>query len=319
MNELKYPNLFSPIRLGGTLFKNRLFASPTGVRNFTSEGFMTPDGFAYYERKAIGGAASVCVGECAVDSLYGRHGTPYHVLDQPKAAYSFNRLTTLISRHGAVPSAELMHAGLAANGGDTPPGPAFAPVDTIVNGRKIPAMPEEIIERTINAYAEAAAFAKRCGFGMVTIHAGHGWLLHQFMSPLTNTRKDKWGGSAVENRMRLPLAIVEAIRRKVGPAFPIEIRISGSECYDGGYGIEEGVAFAKILDGKVDLIHVSAGNYSVDEVFTVTHPSIFLENGCNVKMRPKSNGCGDPRSNRRRPEDPDLMEEIIAPRQSRRS
>jgi len=274
---------------------------------------MTPDGFAYFERKAIGGAASVCVGECAVDSLYGRHGTPSLVLDQPKAAYSFNRLTTMISRHGAVASAELMHAGWAANGGDTPPGPAFAPVDTFVHGREIPAMPEEIIERTINAFAEAAAFAKRCGFGMVTIHAGHGWLLHQFMSPLTNTRKDRWGGSAIENRMRLPLAVVEAIRRKVGPDFPIEIRISGSECYDGGYGIEEGVAFAKMLDGKVDLIHVSAGNYSVDEVFTVTHPSIFLEDGCNVKYAAEiKRHVATPVATVGALSDPGQMEEIIA-------
>jgi 2,4-dienoyl-CoA reductase-like NADH-dependent reductase (Old Yellow Enzyme family)/thioredoxin reductase len=313
MNELKYPNLFKPIRLGGTLFKNRLFASPTGVRDFTAEDFMTEDGFAYYERKALGGAASVCIGECAVDSLYGRHGSPSLVLDNPKASNSYCRLTTLISRHGAVASAELMHAGWAANGGDTPPGPAFAPVETFVHGRTVPAMPEEIIERTIGAFADAAAFAKRCGFGMVTIHAGHGWMLHQFMSPFTNTRKDKWGGPSVENRMRLPLAIVDAIRKKVGPTFPIEIRISGSECYDGGYGIDEGIAFAKLLDDKVDLIHVSAGNYSVDEVFTVTHPSLFLEDGCNVKY------AAEIRKHVKTPVatvgalcDPELMEEIIA-------
>jgi 2,4-dienoyl-CoA reductase-like NADH-dependent reductase (Old Yellow Enzyme family) len=89
-------------------------------------------------------------------------------------------------------------------------------------------MPEEMIYKTIEAYANAAAFAKQCGFGMVTIHGGHGWLLSQFLSPKVNKRKDRWGGSR-ENRMRFPLAVISAIRKKTGSGFPIEIRISGSE------------------------------------------------------------------------------------------
>jgi 2,4-dienoyl-CoA reductase-like NADH-dependent reductase (Old Yellow Enzyme family) len=80
-------------------------------------------------------------------------------------------------------------------------------------------MTEEIIERTIRKHAEAALFAKQCGFGMVTLHGGHGWLLHQFMSPTLNTRTDQWGGS-FEKRMRFPLACIDAMRKAVGPASP---------------------------------------------------------------------------------------------------
>jgi NADPH-dependent 2,4-dienoyl-CoA reductase/sulfur reductase-like enzyme len=148
---------------------------------------------------------------------------------------------------------------------------------------------------------------------MVTVHAGHGWLLHQFLSPITNTRTDKWGGSDIENRARLTVEVCKAIRKAVGYGFPIEVRISGSECYDGGFGIEEGVAIAKQLDGNVDLIHVSAGNHEVEEVFAVTHPSMFLEDGCNVQFAAEiKKHVKTPVAAIGALSDPDLMEEIIA-------
>jgi len=122
-------------------------------------------------------------------------------------------------------------------------------------------MPEEVIEETIEAYADAAAFAKFCGFGLVTIHAGHGWLLSQFLDPGVNDRDDRWGGS-LENRCRFLLAIVDRIKEKCGSGFPVDVRISGATGYEGGYGIDEGVKIAMQLDGKVDLIHVSAASTS---------------------------------------------------------
>jgi thioredoxin reductase len=139
------------------------------------------------------------------------------------------------------------------------------------------------IERIITRFADAAAKAKKYGYGMVLIHAGHGWGLHQWLSPSINTRTDKWGGPDIENRARIVVAVCDAVRKEVGPGFPIEIRISGSECHKGGYDVEEGVKIAKQLEGHVDLIHVSAGNHEVPEVFTVTHPTMFLGDCCNVK------------------------------------
>ncbi|MDR1589701.1 MAG: FAD-dependent oxidoreductase [Oscillospiraceae bacterium] len=312
MKSIKYPRVFEPIRLGHTLFKNRIFAAPTGFRDFTSEDFITPDGIAYYERKALGGAASVCVGETCVSGAYGKHGDQHLVLDDPKAANSLGRLCNTVQRHGAVCSAELQHAGWAANRHWSEPGPAYAPVEGEHDGRFVPAMPEEMIEATIEQWGRAAGFAKRVGFGMVTVHAGHGWQLHQWLSPLTNTRKDRWGGS-LENRMRLPVAVLQAIRRYVGPSYPIEVRISGSEAYDGGYGIEDGIEFAKAFEPYIDLVHVSTGNYDVDEVFTVTHPSMFLDEGVNVHY------AADVKKRVRIPVaaigslgDPEQLEEIIA-------
>jgi 2,4-dienoyl-CoA reductase-like NADH-dependent reductase (Old Yellow Enzyme family) len=130
--------------------------------------------------------------------------------------------------------------------------------------------------------------------------------------PQLNTRKDKWGGS-LENRLRFPLAVVERIRRKCGNTFPVEMRISACECYPGGYDIDEGVAIAKAFDGKVDLINASVGHFGVREVFTSTHPSMFLDEGVNVKYAAAvKNTVKTPVSAVGALNDPAMMEEIIA-------
>ncbi|SHI01916.1 2,4-dienoyl-CoA reductase [Sporobacter termitidis DSM 10068] len=318
MSDFKYPHLFEPIKLAGTLFRNRLFASPTGYQDIKGDGVLTEGAAAYYERKAMGGVASVAICEGIVDGELGRGGDYHICLDNPLALHSLARVAHAIRRHGAVASQELQHAGMYANRslsflGAAAKGVAYGPVECELDGRTILPMTEEIIERTINKFADAAAFAKQCGFGMVTIHAGHGWLLHQFLSPELNRRTDKWGGGAVENRARLAVAVCNAIRKRVGPGFPIEIRISGSECYAGGYDIDEGVAFAKMLDGHVDLIHVSAGSHEVEEVFAVTHPSMFLPDGCNVPFAAEiKKHVETPVATVGALGDAELMEEIVA-------
>ena len=318
MSTFKYPHLFEPIRLAGTLFRNRIFAAPTGYQNMSGNSVLPGEAAYYYARKAMGGAASVATCELIVDGELGRGGVNHVCIDNPRSHMSLCRVANAISRYGAVATAELQHAGMYANRdlsflGGASKGVAYGPVDCELDGRQVQAMSEEQIERTIEKYAQAAATAKRLGFGMVLIHAGHGWFLQQFLSPQLNTRRDKWGGPDIENRARITVAICDAIRREVGPKFPIEIRISGSECYDGGYGIEEGVAFSRQLEGHVDLIHVSAGSHEVDEVFAVTHPSMFLGDGPNVKY------AAEIKKNVKTPVatvgalgEPEMMEEILA-------
>ena len=320
MREFKYKKLFEPIRLGNTMFRNRIFSSATGYQDMSQDGILPPEAHAYYERKAIGGVAAVTVGECVVDSKKGRGAVHHAVLDNPFAEHSLQRLCSAVSRHGAVASAELQHAGMFANrhmGTFANPaagsaGVAYGPISCEIDGKQVIAMDEALIEEAIAAFANAALVAKNCGFGMVTVHGGHGWLLSQFISPFVNTRKDRWGGS-LENRMRLPIAVANAIRKACGTGFPIEMRISGSECHAAGYDIDEGVAIAKMLDGHVDLIHVSAGSHEVEEVFTVTHPSMFLEDGCNVKFAAEiKKHVKTPVATVGALSDPEQMEEIIA-------
>jgi 2,4-dienoyl-CoA reductase-like NADH-dependent reductase (Old Yellow Enzyme family)/thioredoxin reductase len=292
------------------LFRNRLFASPTGYQDLTAEGFLTPEGFAYYERKAAGGAASVCVGECVIDGVYGAGAVHHIFLDNPLAAHSLGRLTDAVSKHGAVTSAELQHWGMYANQRNDKP--AFGPSEGEAHGKQVRPLTEEMIETIIGQYAAAAAFAKRCGFGMVTLHGGHGWLITQFLSPFINKRTDRWGGSH-ENRARFAVAVSGAIRRACGSGFPVEIRLSGSECHAGGYDIDEGVAIAKQLDGHFDLLHISAGDHEVSEVFTVTHPSLFLEDGANVRFAAEiKKHVKTPVATVGALTDPAMMEEIIA-------
>ncbi|MDR2357216.1 MAG: FAD-dependent oxidoreductase [Oscillospiraceae bacterium] len=322
MYECKYPHLFSPIRLGNTLFRNRIFGAPTGYQELTSEEFPTAEAVAYYARKARGGCASVAVGECIVDSKHGKGGQNHIPLDDPESAGALTALAEGISRYGAVAVAELQHAGMYAEQSQKLGYTVYGPVTAesvrgdIAHaggaGTRVLAMTEEVIEETIEAYASAALFARRCGFGMALIHGGHGWLMSQFLSPHVNTRGDRWGGS-FENRMRFPLAVADRIREKCGRGFPIEFRMSVTEANPNGYGLDEGVKIAMALDGHVDLIHASAGHHEVRDAFVVTHPSMFLPDGCNaylaaeIKKRVKT-----PVATVGAFTEPELMEETVA-------
>ncbi|NLT15734.1 MAG: FAD-dependent oxidoreductase [Clostridiales bacterium] len=311
---MKYKHLFEPIQLGRQYFKNRIFASPQDFPGLTPDRFLTKDGTAFYERKAMGGFASVCVGDFMVDSRAG-HSHPFQMRgDDVKGKVSLTLTANAITRHGAVASVELNHAGVNANLMAEREGFIYGFTDGVrPDGVPIRAMDEAWIEHLIKCFATGAAFAKQCGFNMVTIHGGHGWLFSQFMSLRDNKRTDRWGGS-FENRMRFPLAAIDAIRRAVGPGFPIEIRISGAEYLgDEGYDLDYGVAIAKALDGKVDLIHVSAGHHEIDAASMVTHPSMFMPDGVNVHLAAEiKKHVVTPVATVGALTDPEQMEEIIA-------
>jgi len=314
MNTLKYPHLFSPITLAGKVFQNRIFASPTGTAYMTSDHIPIAEMNAYYERKAIGGAASVCVGDAVICSKHGRFNNGHIALDNPSAQSALTRLADSITRHGAVASIELSHSGSHAHSSAREGNQLYGPMEYVTaEGYHVEAMTEEKIFEVVEQHAQAAALVKRCGFGMVTIHGGHGWLLTEFMSPKSNQRTDRWGGNP-ENRCRFAVEVCKAVRKAVGPAFPIEMRISGSECNPAGYDIDEGIEIAKQLDGYLDIIHVSAGSHEVWDVFTVTHPDMFLPDGANVKYAAeiKKHVKKSAVATVGALADPALMEEIIA-------
>ena len=294
---MKYPHIFEPIKLGSVYFKNRIFAAPTGHHEMTPDCFPDAEVVGYYEVKAKGGVASVCVGDCIVHTQTGQSHVKQIHLDDPLIVPSLTAVATAISKHGCVAAAELAHGGKYSHvtelvGGEieSPPflrdgsGITYGPVaDVSPGGRPILEMPEDVILEVIDCFGRGAARAKLCGFTMVTIHGGHGWLLAQFMSDKMNKRKDRWGGS-FENRMRLPLAVIESIRKYAGKNYPIEFRMSGDECFDGGYHLDYGIKIAKALDGKVDLIHVSTGNHEAKNGFIITHPNVFMPEAANLRF-----------------------------------
>jgi 2,4-dienoyl-CoA reductase-like NADH-dependent reductase (Old Yellow Enzyme family)/thioredoxin reductase len=158
----------------------------------------------------------------------------------------------------------------------------WGPSDTVrPDGVEVKALSKEQIADIVVSYGHVAGLAKRAGFEMLMIHGGHGWLLNQFLSPYFNKRTDEDGGS-LENRCRLAIEVLKSVREAVGPFFPIELRMSGSELFEGGYDLEEGCRIAEQLAPYIDLLHVSAGTYQ--RGFGDTHPSMFKEHGCNVYL-----------------------------------
>ena len=286
---MKYPSLFEPLKIGGTVFRNRIFSAPMGYMSLTAHGTVTDDLIAYYERKAQGGAAVITLGEGSIDSAQSKQFTHMLDLESRGARSGLSRLADAVTRHGAIISMELEHHGrpfptTLPSGEQVIYGPSACEIGDM----QVKEMPEERIRELIEKYAKAALFLKQCGFGMVLVHAGHGWLQNQFLASRINKRTDQWGGSA-ENRTRFLVETINAIHDLCGTGFPVEVRISGSETTENGYGIEEGIEIAKQIDGIADIIHVSAGcegfadKADAHEVFTTTHPSMFREDGVNVK------------------------------------
>lgn len=285
----KYPNLFSPIKIGNIVLKNRIIGAPTGLMSLSPYGHLTTENIAYYELKAKGGCAVVTLGESIVDRKTGESHNRQIRLDDPDILPCLANTVKAIKRGGALANIELSHsgkyAGLASIAGDvTGDKLSFGPSEEILEtGEVVHEMDQEMIQYIIEAYGKAAAVVKRAGFDMLMIHAGHGWLFSQFLSPLQNRRADEFGGS-LENRMRFLLLVIDRVREAVGPGFPIELRMNGDDFRQGGLTLDDYLTVAKMVDGKVDLINVSCGDHEDLVLFARTHPSMFLEHGCNVYL-----------------------------------
>ena len=312
----KYPHLCSPIKIGNVTFRNRMFAAPVGGTDITADCSVGPRTPAFYEMKAKGGAASVTASELVVHPATDASHMFHLNLTTPGNLASWTWVADAIMRHGAVPSIELSHSGQYAGtylvDKDKKKGLSqFGPSDWVrPDGIPVKALTKEQIDDIVKAYGDAAALAKRVGFQMVMVHCGHGWLINQFLSPAFNHRTDEYGGS-FENRIRFAREVLTSVRKAVGPGFPIEMRMSGSELFDGGYPLEDGVEIAKAMEDLVDLIHVSAGSYQFG--FFTTHPSMFSDHGCNVYLAAEiKKHVKVPVATIGALNDPAQMEEIIA-------
>lgn len=284
-----YPHLFTPIKIGGQLIKNRIFSAPTGLMSYTARGHLTTENMAYYELKAKGGCGVVTLGESIVHAATGQSHDRQICLDDPHVLPSLTNTARAITRYGAVANIELSHggkyAGLASIGGHKKERrPAYGPShDVLPSGEEVLEMPQRLIYEILDAYGAAADVAKRAGFGMVMVHAGHGWLFNQFLSPLENHRKDEFGGS-LENRARFLLMALDRVRQAVGPGFPIQIRMNGDDFTEGGLHLEDYKELARMVESRVDLFNISCGSHERQELFVRTHPSAFLDHGCNVYL-----------------------------------
>ena len=284
----KYPHLFSPLRIGNIKMKNRIICAPTSPSMIDLNGHFTPEMIAYLEEKAKGGAGVVTYGEAIVHSSTGKSHNKQLQLDAFGVRQGMTESARAIHNAGAYANIQLSHGGmyggLASVGGDVDTCmTAYGPSDMMMPAGEVKAMPREMIYEIIDSYGAAAKLCKETGFDMVQVHAAHGWLFSQFLSPVWNKRTDEFGGS-LENRARFFLLSLDAVRKAVGPQFPIEARISGDDFTDIGLDLNECIKVAEMIDDKVDLINVSCGNHEDPAMFCRTHPSAFYPRGVNVYL-----------------------------------
>jgi len=312
---MKYPILNSPIQIGRTVFRNRMFSAPVGATDITADCCPGPRTQGFYELRAKGGAAAVTVSELVVHPATDGSHMLHLDLETPGCLAAHTFVADGIRRHGAVPSIELSHSGQYAGTYMSDKNKKdslcqWGPSDGVrPDGRQVKALSEEQIADIVKAYGNAAALAKRAGYEMIMVHAGHGWLINQFLSPYFNHREDRYGGS-FENRLRLAREILQSVRDAVGQGFPVELRMSGSELFEGGYDLQDGCRIAKMLEDLVDLIHVSAGSYQFG--FFTTHPSMFSAHGMNVYLAAEiKKHVSKPVATIGAINDPEMMEEIL--------
>src|SRR5205807_7142035 len=280
--------LFVPLSLRSVTFRNRIWVSP--MCQYSSEGGLPNDWhFVHLGGFATGGAGLVMV-EASGVSPEGRITDWDSGIWSPAHAEAFRRIVTFVEEQGAVAGIQLAHAGRKAStevpwrGGKpivegprawqplAPSAIAFRP------GESAPrAMMKEDIARTIADFAQAARYARDAGFRVVEIHAAHGYLIHEFLSPLSNHREDEYGGSR-ENRMRFALEVTAAVREAWPAELPLFIRISATDWAEGGWELGDSLVLAtRLRDLGADLIDCSSGGL-------VPHAKIAVGPGYQVQF-----------------------------------
>jgi len=268
--------LFTPFRVGKLELANRIVIAP--MCQYSAEnGCMTDWHLIHLGQLALSGAALLTIEATAVVPE-GRITYADVGLYSDECEAAMRRVLDSIRRWSDMPVAiQLAHAGRKAStevpwkgGKQIPPehpngwqteAASAIPHDL---GEVSPlAMDQDGLARVRDAFADAARRAARLGIGAVQVHAAHGYLLHQFLSPLSNRREDTYGGS-LENRMRFPLEVFDAVRTAFPAEHPVTVRVSGTDWVQGGWTIEETVAFAKELEGRgCSALHVSSGGVSL--------------------------------------------------------
>ena len=262
-------SLFSTFSLRGLEFRNRVFVSPM-CQYSSRDGLPNDWHMVHLGSRAAGGAGLVCVEATAV-SPEGRISPGDTGLWSEEHARAFEPVASFIKSQGARAAIQLAHAGRKAStdvpwrggkhlseeqGGWQTLAPSAVPFGDWPAPRE---MTREEIETLVLQFADAARHARAAGFDVVELHMAHGYLLHEFLSPLSNRRGDEFGGS-LENRARLPLQVAEAVRAVWPDGLPLFARISATDWAEGGWDVEQSVQLSRWLKARgVDLIDCSSG------------------------------------------------------------
>lgn len=268
--------LFSPLQINNVILKNRIVVSPM-CQYSSVDGFANDWHLVHLGTRAVGGAGLVFTEATAV-SPEGRISPDDLGIWKDEHVDFLRRITHFIKTHGAVPGIQLAHAGRKAShsspwkgrkmlipeeGGWQTVSPSSIPF--YENEPTPHALNDAEIKTLVTAFGKAAQRALEAGFEIVEIHAAHGYLINEFLSPLSNHRTDDYGGSFA-NRIRFLVEIVREVRKVIGATRPLFVRISATEWVDGGWDINDSVQLAKTLrEMSVDVIDCSSGGNNRDQ------------------------------------------------------
>lgn len=269
-------HLFRPIEIRGMVAPHRLWVSPM-CQYSAVDGLVQPWHLVHLGSFAVGRAGLIMVEATAV-SPEGRISPEDAGLWNEEHQSGWERIIDFSHTQGVPMGIQLAHAGRkASTRAPFQPGPAnvsereggwhaFAPSALAFDELPVPTqMSRADIDQLISDFADAAKRASDAGFDAIEIHAAHGYLLHQFLSPLSNSRQDNYGGD-FDNRTRVVREVVEAVRKVVPDSLPIFVRISATDWVDGGWDLEQSIALSRDLAERgVDLIDVSSGGLSPEQ------------------------------------------------------
>jgi len=289
----KLTRLFEPGRIGKLEIKNRIISAPLGMGfNFGTKpnGFVTDKLIAYNEARAKGGVGMIQLNTSAVARPYASSllfGPGVLGLRTAEHIPGAQKMTKAIHAHGTKISFSLGFIGaiMARMIARKPPPPEYPEFSRVITatGRRDPftgiithTMEIEEIEKITEAFGQAAIRGKEANFDAVWIHGGHGYLIHQFLSPRTNHRTDQYGGSR-ENRARFTVDLIKRVRKAVEPDFPIYIRMNGDDHLDGGITVEDAKEYAKMfVAAGVDALDISCGPF---ETHQWQFPNMYMPYG----------------------------------------
>ena len=280
----QHPHLLSPGRIGSLALRNRILMCPMGDDQASDDGYVTEQQVAYFEARARGGAALLLVGSVGITAPDGLASPQQSAIANDGYLEGWTRLAEQVQRHGARLALQLVHNGKGAVNDivagrpmlvpSEPKPPRADPLMTMLTPSEVenmgtPAqvkgarvvyrvMTRDDIAAIAQRYADAVERAQRAGVDAIELHAGHGYLIDNFLSPTTNSRDDEYGGS-VDNRARFLVDILTAIRERVGPEFPVWCRVNAEEYFTRGETLEDAVRVAQLAEAAgADALHVSA-------------------------------------------------------------
>ncbi len=255
-----YKHIFEPLTVKTMTVKNRICMMPMGTNYGEQNGEMSFLHIDYYRQRAKGGTGLLIVENANVDYPMGSNGTTQLRIDHDNYMPRLFKFCEEMHKYGTKVSIQINHAGASAVssriGGMQPVSSSNIPSKT---GGAVPRpLTKDEILAIVKKYGEAAKRAQTAGFDAVEIHAGHSYLISQFLSPVYNDRTDEFGGS-VENRTRFCRMVIDEVRKQIGPMMPIMLRLSADELVEGGNTLEDTLKYLEYLDNEVDIYDVSCG------------------------------------------------------------